>query len=118
MGCRPDWPTSLILNAKHTLASHRREAMGDGSNATSHWCCVLALVSSVHAEEATTYTCTKHTLHECLLELPCDSLKKEPDGDIVVSSGVKIRLAGTLEKRDFSQRDFNRAAEEKCGKLQ
>jgi hypothetical protein len=77
---------------------------------------LLVLVSSVHAEEATTYTCT--TLHECLLELPCDFLKKEPDGDIVVSSGVKIRLAGTLEKGDFSQRDFNRAAEEKCGKLQ
>ena len=79
---------------------------------------LLLLVSSVHAEEATTYTCTKHTLHECLLELPCDSLKKEPDGDIVVSSGVKIRLAGTLEKGDFNQRDFNQAAEKKCGKLQ
>jgi hypothetical protein len=79
---------------------------------------LLVLVSSVHAEEATTYICTRHTLHECLLELPCDFLKKESDGDIVVSSGVKIRLAGTLERRDFSQRDFNRAAEEKCGKLQ
>ena len=79
---------------------------------------LLLLVSSVHAEEATTYTCTKHTLHECLLELPCDFLRKEPDGNIIVSSSAKIRLAGTLEKRDFSQRDFNRAAEEKCGKLQ
>jgi hypothetical protein len=78
----------------------------------------LLLVSSVHAEDATTFTCTKHTLHECLLDLPCDYLKREPNGDIVVSSGVKIRLASTLEQGDFNKRDFNRAAEEKCGKLQ
>jgi hypothetical protein len=79
---------------------------------------LLLLVSSVHAEEATTFTCTKRSLHECLLELPCDYLKREPDGDIVVLSGMKIRLASTLERGDFNQRDFNRAAEEKCGKLQ
>jgi hypothetical protein len=79
---------------------------------------LLWLVSSVHAEDATTFTCTKRTLHECLLELPCDYLKREPNGDIVVLSGMKIRLASTLERGDFNQRDFNRAAEEKCGKLQ
>jgi hypothetical protein len=79
---------------------------------------LLLAASSVLGEEGTTYTCTKRTLHECLLELPCDTLKREPDGDIVVSSGVKIRLAGPLEQGEFSQRDFNRAAEEKCGKLQ
>jgi hypothetical protein len=71
--------------------------------------------SSVHAEEGTTYTCTKHTLQECLLELPCSRLKREPNGD-VVPSGVKIRLAGSLEEGEFNQRDFNRAAGEKCGK--
>jgi hypothetical protein len=71
--------------------------------------------SSVHAEEATTFTCTKHSLQECLLELPCSTLKREPNGDIV-PSGVKIRLAGSLEQGEFNQRDFNRAAGEKCGK--
>ena len=79
---------------------------------------LLLLVSSIHAEEATTFTCAKRTLHECLLELPCDYLKREPNGDIVVSSGTKIRLATTLEQGDFNLRDFNRAAEKKCGKLQ
>jgi hypothetical protein len=79
---------------------------------------LLLLVSSVHAEDAITFTCTKHTLHECLLELPCDYLKREPNGDVVVSSGMKIRLASTLEQGDFNQHDFNRAAEAKCGKLQ
>jgi hypothetical protein len=79
---------------------------------------LLLLVSSVHAEDAISFTCTKHTLHECLLDLPCDYLKREPNGDFVVSSGMKIRLASTLEQGDFNQRDFNRAAEEKCGKLQ
>jgi hypothetical protein len=75
----------------------------------------LFVGSSLHAEEQTTYTCTKHTLRECLLELPCSTLKREPNGDIV-PSGVKIRLAGSLEEGEFNQRDFNRAVGEKCGK--
>jgi hypothetical protein len=75
----------------------------------------LFVGSSVYAEDVTTYTCNKHTLQECLLELPCSTLKKEPNGDIV-PSGVKIRLAGSLEEGEFNQRDFNRAAGAKCGK--
>ena len=75
-------------------------------------CCYY---SSVHGEEGTTYTCTKHTLQECLLELPCSTLKRDPNGDIV-PSGVKIRLAGSLEQGEINQRDLNRAVEEKCGK--
>jgi hypothetical protein len=76
---------------------------------------LLLVGSPVRGEEGTTYTCTKHTLQECLLELPCSTLKTEPNGDIV-PSGVKIRLAGSLEQGEINQRDFNRAAEEKCGK--
>jgi hypothetical protein len=75
----------------------------------------LFVGSSVYAEDVTNYTCNKHTLQECLLELPCSTLKKEPNGDIV-PSGVKIRLAGSLEEGEFNQRDFNRAAAAKCGK--
>ena len=75
----------------------------------------LLVGSPVHGEDGTTYTCTKHTLQECFLELPCSTLKREPNGDIV-PSGVKIELAGSLEQGEINQRDFNRAAEEKCGK--
>jgi hypothetical protein len=42
-------------------------------------------------------------------------IKKDPNGDIV-PSGVKIRLAGSLEQGEINQRDLNRAVEEKCGK--
>jgi hypothetical protein len=73
---------------------------------------LLLFVSPVHADETTTLTCSKQTLHECLLELPCVAFKKEANGDIVVSSGTKIRLAGALEPRDFDRRAFNRAAQE------
>jgi hypothetical protein len=52
-----------------------------------------------------------------LFELPCSTFKRESNGDIV-PTGVKIRLAGSLDEGEFNQRDFNRAAEEKCGKLQ
>lgn len=76
---------------------------------------LLLVGSSVHGEEGTTYTCTKHTLQECLLELPCSTLKRDPNGDIV-PSGVKIRLAGSLEQGEINQRDLNCAVEEKCGK--
>jgi hypothetical protein len=79
---------------------------------------VLLLVSSVHAEETTTFTCAKQTLHECLLELPCASFKREANGDIVVLSETKIRLAGALKPGDFDQRAFNKAAQEKCGKME
>ena len=92
---------------------------GDGPMRPAVGVAFLLLVgSSVQGEEGTTYTCTKHTLHECLLELPCEALKREPGGDIVVPSGVKIRLADTLDQGEFNQRDFNRAAEKKCGKMQ
>jgi hypothetical protein len=79
---------------------------------------LLFVGSSVQGEEGATYICRKHTLQECLLELPCEALKREPSGDIVVPSGVKIRLADTLDPGEFNQRDFNRAAEKKCGKVQ
>ena len=80
---------------------------------------LLLIASSIHGEEETTYTytCAKHTLKECFLELPCSTFKRESNGDIV-PTGVKIRLAGSLDEGEFNQRDFNRAAEEKCGKLQ
>ncbi len=76
---------------------------------------LLFVGSSVQGAEEKSFTCTKHTLQECLLELPCSILKREPNGDIV-PSGVKIRLAGSLEQGEFNQRDFNRAAAEKCPK--
>ena len=80
---------------------------------------LLLIASSIHGEEETTYTytCAKHTLKECFLELPCSTFKRELNGDIV-PIGVKIRLAGSLDEGEFNQRDFNRAAEEKCGRLQ
>ena len=79
---------------------------------------LLFVGSSVQGEEGTAYICTKHTLQECLLELPCEALKREPSGDIVVPVGREIRLADTLDQGEFNQHDFNRAAEKKCGKVQ
>jgi hypothetical protein len=71
-------------------------------------CALLLLFASpVQADETTTFTCTKQTLHECLLELPCASFKREANGDIVVLSETKIRLAGVLKPADFDQRAFN-----------
>jgi hypothetical protein len=78
---------------------------------------LVLLGSPAQADDENPYVCTKHTLHECLLALPCEKFQSEPGGDIVVSSAVKIRLADTLEG-DFNQRDFNRDAEKKCGKVQ
>jgi hypothetical protein len=78
---------------------------------------LLLFASPVHADEPTTSTCTKQTLHECLLELPCASFEREANGDIVVLSETKIRLAGGLKSGDFDQRAFNKAAQEKHGKV-
>jgi hypothetical protein len=79
---------------------------------------LLFFASPVYADETTTFTCTKQTLHECLLELPCASFKREANGDIVVLSETKIRLASAFKPGDFNQRAFNRAAQEKCGKVE
>jgi hypothetical protein len=90
--------------------------MGGWANATSRCCRAVTarrIIGSRRGRDD--YTCTKHTLQECLLELPCSTLKRERNGEIA-PSGVKIRLAGSLEQGEINQRDFNRAAEEKCGK--
>ncbi len=42
---------------------------------------LLLVGSSVHGEGGAIYTCIKHTLHECLLDLPWDALKRESNGD-------------------------------------
>src|ERR1700722_16037930 len=77
---------------------------------------LLFLIVPVHADETITFTCTKKTLHECLLDLPCASFKREANGDIVVLSETKIRLADALKPSDFDQRAF-KAGEVRQGGL-
>jgi hypothetical protein len=77
---------------------------------------LLLLSGSAFAEEERTLTCDNDTLFTCMVELPCDTYRRNPQGDIV-PMGIKIRFSKAIQPGEFNQAEFERAIESKCGKI-
>jgi hypothetical protein len=76
----------------------------------------LLLLSGSAAIAEEERTCDKDTLLACLVDLPCDTYHRNPQGEIV-PIGIKIKLLKPIPPGEFNQAEFNRTIESRCGKI-